>query len=221
MATPLDLQEQEQIEDLKAFWKKYGNLITWLLILVFGAIAAWNGWQLYQRDQAQKAGELYAQIERATQAGDAGLAGKVFNDLRDRYPRTVQTEQAALAASKLQFDKGQVDAAKATLGWLVDNAQEDEYKAVGRLRLAGILLDQKQYDAALKQLEAGVPKEFEGLVADRRGDILQAQGKAEEAKAAYQQAWKSIPDTVDYRRLVEAKLTALGAAPAATTGAVQ
>jgi predicted negative regulator of RcsB-dependent stress response len=221
MATSLDLQEQEQLEDLKAFWKQYGNLITWLLILVFGALAAWNGWNLWQRNQADKASELYAQLERAAQAGDATLTGKAFSDLRDRYPRTVQAQQGGLLAAKVQFDKGQADAARATLGWLADNAQQDEYKTVARLRLAALLAEQQQYDAALKQLDGATAPEFAGLVADRRGDILAAQGKKDEAKAAYQSAYKTLADTVEYRRLVEAKLTALGAAPAASAAAAK
>jgi predicted negative regulator of RcsB-dependent stress response len=219
MATSLDLQEQEQLEDLKAFWKQYGNLITWLLILVFGALAAWNGWNLWQRNQAEKAGAMYEQLEQAAQGGDAALTGKAFADLRDRYPRTVQAQQGALLAARVQFDKGQADAARATLGWLAENANQDEYKTVARLRLAALLMQQQQYDAALKQLEGATVPEFAGLVADRRGDVLMAQGKKAEAKAAYQAAWKAMDETVEYRRLVEAKLTALGAAPAASAAA--
>jgi len=219
MATQLDLQEQEQLEELKAFWKKYGNLITWLLILVLGAVAAYNGWQLYQRDQASKAAALFEQLERAVQSGDATLTAKVSADLRQRYPRTAFAEQGALLAAKVQYDKGQADQAKAELAWVAEHASQDEYKTIARLRLAGLLMDQQQFDAALKQLEGGAPKEFEALVADRRGDILLAQGKKDEAKAAYQAAWKAMDETVEYRRLVDAKLTALGAAPAASAAA--
>ena len=219
MATSLDLQEQEQLEDLKAFWKQYGNLIVWLLIIVFGALAAWNGWNLYQRKQAEKAAELYEQLDRAAQGGDAALVGKAFSDLRERFPRTVQAQQGGLLAAKVQFDKGQADAARASLGWVADNAQQDEYKTVARLRLAALLAEQQQYDAALKQLDGATAPEFAGLVADRRGDILLAQNKKDDAKAAYQTAFKSLDETVEYRRLVEAKLTALGAAPAASAAA--
>lgn len=219
MATSLDLQEQEQLEDLKAFWKQYGNLIVWLLIIVFGALAAWNGWNLYQRKQAEKAAELYEQLDRAAQGGDATLVGKAFSDLRDRFPRTVQAQQGGLLAAKVQFDKGQADAARTSLAWVADNAQQDEYKTVARLRLAALLAEQQQYDAALKQLDGATAPEFAGLVADRRGDILLAQNKKDEAKAAYQTAFKSLDETVEYRRLVEAKLTALGAAPAASAAA--
>jgi predicted negative regulator of RcsB-dependent stress response len=134
--------------------------------------------------------------------------------MKDHFGRTAFAEQAGLLAAKVQLDKGKADEARATLEWVAANAVEDEYRVIAKLRLAGVLLDQKKYDEALKQLPADAGKAFEGLVADRRGDILQAQGKKDEAKAAYEQAWKAMDATVEYRRLVEAKLTALGAAPA-------
>ncbi len=215
MATHLDLEEQEQLDQLKSFWKQYGNLITWVLIAALGAYAAWNAWNWWQRDQAVKAGAMYDELDRAAQAGDAAKAAGIFNDMKERFPRTAFTQQGGLLAAKVQFDKGQADAAAASLGWVGANALEDEYKTVAHLRLAGLLLDQKKYDEALKQLDAATAREFVALVADRRGDVLLAQGKPEDAKAAYTAAWKAMDAKVDYRRLIDAKLTALGAAPPA------
>jgi len=216
MATQLDLQEQEQLDALKAFWSKQGNLITWALVLVLGAFAAWNGWQWYQRDQAVKAGAMFDELDRAARAGDADRAGLVFTDLKARYPGTAFAQQGGLLAARTQFDKGQADAAMASLSWVADNALEDEMRTVARLRLAALQSDAKQYDEALRTLTAATSPGFEGLVADRRGDILLAQGKTDEARGAYQSAYKAMGEGVDYRRLIEAKLTALGAAPGAS-----
>ncbi|MBA3597580.1 MAG: tetratricopeptide repeat protein [Methylibium sp.] len=213
MATRLDIGEQEQLDQLKDFWKAYGNLITWVLILALGGFAAFNGWQWLQRDRAQKAAVLYDQLDKAVQAGDAERTTRVFTDLKERYGSTTYAEQAGLAAAKLLFGKGQLDAARVNLQWVAENANQGEYRVIASLRLAGLLLDEKKYDEALKQLPADAPPAFAGLVADRRGDILNAQGKTEEAKAAYRTAWEVLPPTIDYRRLVEAKLTALGAPP--------
>lgn len=219
MANSLDLQEQEQLDALKAFWKQYGNLITWVLILALGGFAAWNGWNWWQRDQAAKAGAMFEELDRAMVAGDADKAGRVFNDLKERYPRTAFAQQGGLAAAKLQFDKGQADAAKATLTWLAANATDDEYRTLARLRLAGLLLEAKQYDQALAQLADAKSPTFEALVADRRGDVLLAQGKRDEARAAFETAWAAMDDKLDYRRLVEAKLVSLGGNPKAATPA--
>ena len=219
MANPLDLQEQEQLDDLKAFWKQYGNLITWVITACLLAFAGWNAWGWYQRDQATKASAMFDELDKAAVAGEADKVGRIFNDLKDRYGRTVFAEQGGLLAARVQFDKGQADAAKASLAWVADNAAEDEYRSVARLRLAGLQLDAKQYDAALKTLDADSAKPFAALVADRRGDVLLAQGKSAEARTAYQAAWKAMGDKVDYRRLIEAKLTALGAPPEPTVPA--
>jgi predicted negative regulator of RcsB-dependent stress response len=219
MANTLDLQEQEQLDDLKAFWKRYGNLITWVITAALLAFASWNAWGWYQRDQAAKAGAMFEELDKAAAAGDVERAGRVFNDMKERFPGTTLTQQAGLLAAKLQFDKGQTDAAQASLGWVADKAGEDEYRSIARLRLAGLQLDAKQYDAALKTLEAVTAKEFAALAADRRGDVLLAQGKKDEARSAYQTAWAAMDPKIDYRRLIEAKLTALAAPPVVAVAA--
>ena len=215
MATHLDLEEQEQLDQLKAFWKQYGNLITWLLVLLLGGYAAWNGWNLYQRDQGQKAGSLYDELDRAVQAGDSERATRIFADMKERYPRTTFTHQAGLLAARVASEKGQYDAATASLTWVADKAGDDEYRAIAHLRLAGLLLDTKKYEEALKQVDAvtGGP-EFVALANDRRGDILLTQGKSAEAQAAYLKAWTAMDAKLDYRRVVEAKLNLLGVQPA-------
>jgi predicted negative regulator of RcsB-dependent stress response len=215
MATSLDLQEQEQIDALKAFWKQYGNLITWVLILALAAFAGWNGWNWWQRDQAVKAAAMFEELDRAVAAGDADKAGRVFNDLKERYPRTAFAGQGALLAAKVQFDHQQADGARTSLAWAAANASDDDYRAIARLRLAALLAQDKQYDEALRQLDEIKSPPFEALVADRRGDVLLAQGKPDQARGAYQAAWAAMDDKLDYKRVVEAKLISLGAAPAA------
>ena len=213
MATQLDLQEQEQLDALKAFWKQYGNLVTWVLILALGAYAGWNAWQYWQREQGLKAGAMYEELDRAALAEDADKTSRIFADMKSQFPGAVFTHQAGLLAAKLQFDKGQADAAKASLAWVAEQAKDEELRTAARLRLAALQAEAKQYDEALKTLAAANASGFEALVADRRGDVLVLQGKPDEAKAAYQAAYKAMSEKADYRRLIEAKLTALGAAP--------
>lgn len=219
MASNLDLQEQEQLDELKAFWNRYGNLITWTLTLVLAAFAAWNGWNWWERQQGAKASAMFEEFDRAVQAGNAEQAGRVFSDLKERYARTVYAQQAGLLAAKLQADKNQADAAQASLTWVAEQGKDEEYQALARLRLAGLLLDKKAYDDALKQLDAVKSPEFAPLADDRRGDILLASGKKDEAVKAFQAAWKAMSDKTDYRRVIESKLTSLGAAPEAATAA--
>jgi predicted negative regulator of RcsB-dependent stress response len=227
MAQNLDLEEQEQLAELKHFWNQYGNLISWTIIAVFGAIAAWNGWQYWQRTQAAQAAMLYDEVERAAQAGDMTRVERAFADIKDKFGRTTYAQQAGLLAAKAWATKGNVDAAKGALNWVADKASDEGYQAVARLRLAGLFIEAKAYDDALKQLSGEFPKEFEPLVDDRRGDVYKLQGKKEEAKAAYVKAYKAFDEAAEYRHLVEVKLNALGvdpeqqptAAPAATGSA--
>ena len=226
MAKHLDLEEQEQLDELKHFWKTYGNLITWTLIVVFGAIAAWNGWQYWQRGQAGHASALYEEVERAVAGGDVAKLERAFGDMKDRFGGTTYAHQAGLFAAKAFIDKGKPDAARAALVWVADKASDDGYRATARLRLAGMMADGKAYDEALKQLDGDFPAEFEALVADRRGDIYNLQGKKAEAKTQYLKAWGAMDERAEYRKLVEVKLTALGvdprpaaAAPAAANAA--
>ena len=219
MATHLDLQEQEQVDALKAFWQQYGNLITWALVAALLVYAGITGWQWWQREQAGHAGAMFDEFERALNAGDLDKTARVWADLKERYPRTAYTQQAAMLTAKLQADKGKSDDARASLGWVVEHAVEGDYKTLARLRLAGLLFDAKQYDEALKQLDAVPAGPFAALAADRRGDVLLAQGKKDEARAAYRQAYDAMDEKVEYRRLIDAKLTALGSSPAAAAAA--
>jgi predicted negative regulator of RcsB-dependent stress response len=210
MATNLDLQEQEQLDALKAFWKSYGNLITWTLIIALGAFAGWRYWQHRQAQQGLEAGAMYDELDRAAAAGDLQKVARVQADLQQRFPKTTFAAQGVMLAGKLQAEKGQPDAAKASLGWVLATVDDADYKAMARLRLAAVHAEAKAYDEALKLLAEPVPAPFEALRADRQGDVLLLQGKADEARAAYQRAYAAMSDQVDYRRFVEAKLAALG-----------
>lgn len=213
MAT-YDLEQQEQLDQVKHFWKQYGNLVTWVLVLALGGYAAWTGYLYWQQQRATGAANLYEELDRAALSGDADKATLAFTDLKNKFAGTTFTEQGALLAAKVAVEGKKLDQAKASLQWLVDNGKNVSLVAVARLRLAGILMDAKQFDEAQKVLNGDMPAEFAPLADDRRGDILLAQGKKDEAAKAYSAAWKGLDATVDYRRFVEGKLTALGQPPA-------
>ncbi|MDM0048052.1 tetratricopeptide repeat protein [Variovorax sp. J22R115] len=213
MATHLDLEEQEQLDQLKHFWNTYGTLITWVVLLAAGAFVAWNGWQYFQRTKAVQASALYDEVERSAQAGDTARTERALADMKDKFAGTAYAQQAGLLAAKTLYEKGNLDGSRAALAWVAEHAVDPGYQAVAKLRLAAELLEAKSYDEALKQLSGDVPKEFEALVADRKGDIYLAQGKRDEAKAEYQKAWAAFEPRTDYRRLVEIKLNAVGVDP--------
>jgi len=208
-----DLEEQEQLATLKAWWAQYGNLVTWVLIVALAAYAGWNGWQYYQRNQAAQAAQLYDELQKARAAGDQERVQRAATDILERFGGTAYARMAALAAADAAFEANDLKAAKSRLQWIVDNGDNEADQAVARLRLAGILLDEKAYDQALKVLEANTSEQFAGLVADRRGDILAAQNRIEDARAAYQLALERIGPANPGRELIRLKLDAIGGAP--------
>ena len=215
MAKHLDLEEQEQLADLKHFWGRFGNLITWALILVFGTVAALNGYKYWQGRQAAQASVLYDEVDRAISSGDMARVDRSLADIKDRFGGTVFAEQAGLMAAKAFYEKGNIDAAKAALSWVSGKAKDEGHQSIAKLRLSGILLGTKAYDEALALLAGTFPKEFASLISDRRGDIFLLQGKRAEARAEYEKAFKELDERAEYRRLIEVKLNALGVDPAA------
>nr|WP_315210611.1 tetratricopeptide repeat protein [uncultured Albidiferax sp.] len=220
MANQLDLEEQEQLDELKAFWNRFGNLITWALIVVLAGFAGWNGYQYWQRSQSAQAAALYDEVDRAAKAGDVAMVERAFTDMKDKFSSTTFAQQAGLLAAKTLFEKGNVDASKAALTWVAAQSSEDGYQSVARLRLAGVLLESKSYDAAMQQLSGSFPKEFEPLVADRKGDVFALQDKKAEAIAQYKTAYAGLDERDDYRRIVEIKLNSLGVDPRPATPVV-
>ncbi|MBA3059884.1 MAG: tetratricopeptide repeat protein [Gammaproteobacteria bacterium] len=215
MAKQLDLEEQEQLDEIKHFWKTYGNAITWALIVVLGAFASWNFYQYWQRNQATQAAAMYDEVERVVTAAETAKVDRAFADMKDRFSSTTYAHQAGLLVAKYYYADGNVEAAKSALGWVADKGSDPGYQAVAKLRLAGIFLDSKAFDEALKLLGGTFPSSFEALVADRKGDILLLQGKRKEAISEYEKAFKGFDQQTEYRRLVEVKLNSLGVDPLA------
>lgn len=214
MANHLDLEEQEQLDQLKHFWKQYGNAITWLLIVVLGSIASWNAYGYWQRSQATQAAAMFDEVERVARAGDFQKTERAFSDMKERFASTTYAQQAGLLVAKTAHDVGNIDAAKAALTWVADKSGDKGYASLARLRLAGLLLQAKEYEAALTTLNGDISAEFAALAADRRGDVYAAQGNISSAKKEYERAFQALDDKADYRRLVEVKLNAMGVTPA-------
>jgi predicted negative regulator of RcsB-dependent stress response len=213
MASPLDLEEQEQLDELKHFWKRWGDLITWALIAVLGSYAAWMGWQSYTAKQAMQSAALYDTVERAALGGDMALLDRSVSDIKDKFATTTYAQQAALLAARVYNDKDRKADAKAQLSWVVEKASDEGYQALARLRLAALLVEDKAYDEARKQLSAKTPDAFAPLMSDRLGDLAALQAQPAEAVQHYKAAWKGFEPNADYRRLVAVKLAALGADP--------
>jgi len=204
-----DHEEQEQLATLKAWWQRNGNVTSWVLIVALAAYSGWAGWQYYQRTQAAQAGQLYDELQNAIVAKDTAKVQRAASDMQSRFSRTAYAQMASLAAAKMAFDANDLKAAKTQLQWVADHGSE-EYKAIAQLRLAGVLMDEKSYDEALKVLASANVPQFAGAVADRKGDILVAQNKLADARIAYLAALAATSKDNPGRQLIQVKLEAIG-----------
>ena len=185
-----------------------------MLIIILSVFSVWKAWGIYQGKQAGQASQLYEEVQKAVQDKDAAKIARSVSDVQDKFSGTVYAQMASMLAAKNAFDANDIKTAKAQLTWVQEHGKTDEYKYLAKLRLAGILLDEKSYDEALKLVSGDFPAEMSGIVADRKGDILVAQAKIEEARGAYQLALDSGTDKNPARPLIQLKLDAIGGSPA-------
>ena len=207
----LDLEEQEQVEELKAWWKLHGGLVTAFVVALAVGFAGWQGWRWYQSDQAGHASVLYETVTKAAQANDAKALRDAAGTLVESYPRTLYAPMAALVAARYYFDRNDLKNAKAQLQWVIERSGSEDFRDIARLRLAAVLLDEKAYDEALKLLEAKPAPSYEAQYAALRGDLLLAKKETEPAKAAYKLALEKA-DAKDgaFQDSVRIRLEALG-----------
>ena len=212
MATNLDLEEQEQLDQLKHFWAQWGNAISSLLAVLALAYLGYTGWNYWQRQQASQATVLFDTVERAQRSADLALMERAVSDIKDKFGSTVYASQAGLLLAQMLHEKDRADDAQTQLQWVVEHGSDDGYQAVARLRLSAILMDKKQNEAARQLLQAKMPSAYQALAQDRLGDLAMLEGKKSDAVGFYQSAWKAMDERAEYRRLLEIKLASLGVA---------
>ena len=222
-----DLEEQEKIASLKAWWERYGSAVTTVVVAAAVAIAGLNAWQWYQRNRAMEAAGAYDELERAVAARDIVHTRDLAGTLLDKFGSTAYAEMAALLSAKSNLETGDAKTAKAQLQWAIDHAKDGEYRALGRIRLAGVLLDEGAYDDAARLVSenasADLSAPFQAAFADRRGDIAVAQNRLVDAKREYRAALTALStrgDARGYATVVELKLEGLsGGVPVAPAAA--
>lgn len=182
-----DLEEQEQIDSIRTWWKMYGNLVTGIVVAGSLAVIGWQGWNWHQRSQSAQASAIYAALEQAVAVRDAQKVKAAAGELAEKFGGTSYAALGALVAARQSFDAGDLKTAKAQLTWAAEHGK-DEIRDLARLRLASVLLDEKAYDDALKQLEAAHAAAFAARFLELKGDVLAASGKKPEARTAYRAA---------------------------------
>jgi len=212
-----DLEEQEQISQIKGWWEQFGTLVTGAAVAAALASVGWQGWQWYQGKQSAEASALYGVLQKAASEKNTQKAREAAGTLLEKYNGTAYADMAALLSAKVQAEAGDLKNARVPLAWAATKASDPALRELARLRLATVMFDDKAYDEALAQLQAPTDESLTARFADLKGDILLAQGKREEARTAYkavvtalEKATKS--ESAALREIAQAKLDAVGGA---------
>ena len=206
-----DLEEQEQLAQIKAWWDKYGTITLGLLSLALVMVLGWQGLNWYETSQSQQARGYYDALERAAAQDGSDSVPRIeaaMQALQTDFPKTDYAARAALVASEALVSRNELDAAARPLTWLAAS-NHAALVPVAKLRLAGLYLDQGKYDQALAEL-AAPPESFKALYADRRGDVLAAQGKSKEAVLAWQEAIEWLGPADALTNVVQLKIDTMG-----------
>ena len=207
-----DLEEQEQLASLKAWWKDNGGMVLAVVAAAAIAIGGWQTWRNWQGGQVQQAAALYDALIKAVQAGDAKALGDAGGTLVESFPGTYYASMGALASARFHFERNDLKNARAQLKWVVDRSPSEELRDLARLRLAAVMLDDKAFDEALALLEAKHSAAIAAQYAALKGDLLLAKGQPAEAKAAYRLAIEKSDErsAAAFRASVQLRLDALG-----------
>lgn len=211
MAT-LDMHEQEQVDALKAWWKDNGKSLMLAIVLGVGIFGAVLGWKYWHAKQNAEAATLFGEVMKQVGSNDPKRVNDAAAAVVSKYGSTMYASRAELLAAQVNIQVKDSATAASQLQWVIDHAAEASLQDVARLKLASLRLDEKKYDDALKLLDAAHPEAFNGLYVDLKGDVLSAQGKTEEARAAYKLALDKTDAKSSYRNLIQMKLDALGGA---------
>jgi predicted negative regulator of RcsB-dependent stress response len=206
----LDLEEQEQLDEAKVWWKLHGNKVIWGVTLFLLAAAGWRAWETWTRNQAAEASMLFDQAVQATSLNDLKTAKDAAGRIMENHARSAYAAPAAWLAGHINYETGDLKSARAQYEYALDHARDDGARQLARLRLAALLFEQKDLAGAQKLLDEAFDPAFQGLAGQLKGDILVAQGKTAEARAAYKLALEKLGDKSPLKPLVEIRLDGLG-----------
>jgi predicted negative regulator of RcsB-dependent stress response len=211
MAGSYDFEEQERIAELKAWWEDNRLYVMGAIVALILAYIGWQGWRWWKTSQAEDAAAMYRPVAEAAKSKDAKKIADAAQPLIAKHPASFYASEAGLVAAKAAFDSGNLDEARKQLDWVLNNGVE-EHRGVARMRLAAVLMEQKKYEEALKALDGNKDPAFVPSVADLRGDIMLAQGRIDEARAAFKLAIEKAEPRNPVKNIAETKLNALGGA---------
>lgn len=198
--------EKEQIENIKAWWRENRWYIIAGLVISAALVGGWRYWQEHRQQQAEAASIRYEQLQTQATAGNIESVQERVKELQNDYSGTPYAALGTLRLAALQTRSGDYQAAADSLRWAMQNTDDNELAKVAQLRLARVLLQRQDADAALGELASMKPGKFGALYEEVRGDALLAKGDRDAARLAYEAALAAMEPGLGDRELVERKL---------------
>jgi len=205
-----DLEEQEQLDEAKAWWKQHGNKVIWGVTVFLLSAGGWRAWEVWNHKQAGEASMLFERVIQATGMHNAKAAKEAAAQIMDNHGRSAYAAPAAWVAGRINYDSGDLKSASAQYQYALDHARDTGTAQLARLRLAGLKFEENDVQGSLALLQEPFDPAFAGLAAQLTGDVLASQGKTQEAKAAYKEALEKLGEKSSLKPLVEIRLDALG-----------
>lgn len=209
-----DLEEQEQLDEFRAWWNKNGKLVTRLVIAAAVAYGGWQGYQSWMNSKATAASTAYQTLVSTPLLDvDSKKAEQISKDaeaIEADYSMTPYAGRAALFAARALHEANKSEAAEKQLRWAMAEAKEPAIKHMAAVEVAGLQIERNALDDAKKTLAAIDDKGFDGIKNALLGDIYIANKQEKEAKDAYNKALQGLDPEGKLFYLTQQKLDALG-----------
>ncbi|MCX8515108.1 MAG: tetratricopeptide repeat protein [Burkholderiales bacterium] len=205
-----DLQEQEQISNLKYFWQKGGKYIIGLVVLIIIAYIGNTLWNIHKQNQAAQAATVYALFEDGMKAESIVAVMGPVNQLQTEYPKTEYAAMASLEAAKFWWTLKNESEAMHLLNWVIDNAADKGLISIARIHLADAFIDQNNFTQAMDQLQASHEAAFDFMYYMKRGDLYVVKGQADRARDAYKEALAKVGNDVNLQQMIQMRIDVLG-----------
>lgn len=202
--------DDQELEQLKTWWKTYGNALLLGIALGLSILGGNKYWSQYKQERAEAASAIYDGLVDNYREKAFDKLREASESLKGDYAATPYAGLAAMILARVSLEEGEIDDARRELQWTLDNATDDGTKHAARLRLARIVADANEVDAALSLLDVSDIAGFELDYHELRGDLTVLKGDKQAAREAYRMALKELDESSPYKSTLSMKLDALG-----------
>ena len=206
----LNQTEEEQIEEIKQWWKDNGMSIVLGICIGLGGLFGYRGWQAHEKAQAEAASMAFQNMIASARENQREDTHNSASQLLNEFSGTSYAVFAALAEAKLAVEEEEYSQAAKHLNFAIDNAPDTEFKRIATIRLARVLFAEGNYDEALTQLDSKHYGQSTPLSEELKGDILKKKGDTEGAYEAYSSAIAGLKQEAPAFAILELKLDSVG-----------